>query len=503
MRRKIATCLKITWRNVAWPMIQLLPRERQLQLKTMAHHVKLTLWHGQVIDFEALLLDQNPTMTQAIPADQSDIPALLSSQVSSKAIVPSWAIEELRELGKIESQLYPTAEFIARFHHWAIPVMHDSGDVYATCIARLEGYSPDIIIIVPWIVPGGADRGVLYHAAAALSRDKKVLVISTLNNDSPWANQLPEAAKFLEVGRLSSHLSEEQRVEVITRIVLQSTAKVIHVVNSQTGWEMIRQHGKALNSVDKKIFASVYCMDIDDDGVLRGYPELFLADCWEYLHKLICDTRWFPQDLQQRYGVSLDKINTVYFPILVERPPIYKAKGNKNVLWAGRFAKQKRLDLLIEVAKLLPDVNFDVHGYSVYEHEREMEENLRSLPNVHVCGVFETIDALIDANEYSLFLYTSAWDGLPITLLDVTKAGLPAVASAVGGVPEFISEVTGYPVADTNDPTAYVLRIREAMSDDQAKHRKWEAAVVLLLSRHTTKHFLEQLDAVDGYFNGE
>lgn len=483
------------------PIVLLLPRHRQLQLRTLAHHAKLTLWHGQVIDFDVLVLqDQSPTMTQSFPADHTDVLAYLSIQDASKTIVPSWAIDEFRELGQIEAQLYPTAEFIAKFSHWATPVERDSGDVYSTCIARLEGYLPDIIILVPRIIPGGADRGVLHHAAASLSHDKKVLVISTMNVESPWANQLPEAAKFLELGRIGSHLSEDQRLAVLTRIVLQSTAKVIHVIQSQMGWEMIRQYGKALNAVDKKIFASLYSEEIDQDGIMRGYPQLYLVECWTFLHKIISDTRWFPQDLKRRYGVSLEKFNTVYFPVRVKMSPLYKAKDNKNVLWAGRFAKEKRLDLLIEVAKLLPDVNFDVHGYSVDNHEREMEEKLHLLPNVHVGGVFDSMDTLVDAKEYSLFLYTSWWDGLPNILLEVTTAGLPVVASAVGGVPEFISEETGYPVSDTNDPAAYALRIREAMSDDQAKRRKWEAAIELVLSRHTTKHFLAQLSGVDGYF---
>lgn len=493
MRWKIGPCLRIIWRNVVLPIVLLLPRHRQFQLRTLAHHARMTLWHGQVINFDTTVhQDQNPKMTQDIS---------LSLQESSKTIVPSWAIDELKELAKIEAQLYPTAEFIAQFYHWAIADDCDSGDVYANCIARLEDYSPNIIIIVPWIVPGGADRGVLHHAAAAISRDKKVQVISTMNAESPWATKLPKSAKYLELGRLGSHLSEDQRIAVLTRIVLQSTAKVIHVVNSQHGWEMIRRYGKCLNAVDKKIFASVFSEEIDRESIRRGYPQLYFEGCWKYLHKLISDTHWFPQELNQRYGVSLDKFNTVYFPVRVDMPPIYKAKGNKNILWAGRFAKGKRLDLLIEIAKLLPNVNFDVHGYSINEDERAMEEKLRSLSNVQVNGVYHSVDALIDAKEYSLFLYTSLFDGLPNILLEVTKAGLPVVASLVGGVTEFINEETGYPVEDINNPDAYVLRIREAIGDDHAKNQKFKAAVEQLLSRHTTKHFLEQLDLVEGYFD--
>jgi glycosyltransferase involved in cell wall biosynthesis len=217
----------------------------------------------------------------------------------------------------------------------------------------------------------------------------------------------------------------------------------------------------------------------------------------------MCDTSWYPQDLKRQYGVSLDKVSTVYFPVHVGDTPIYRAVSEPRVLWAGRFTKQKRVDLLIEIAGLLPGVVFDVYGYAVHDYEREMEDKMRALPNIRVHGAFDSLKSVVAKNSYSLLLYTSGWDGLPITLLDATIAGLPVVASAVGGVPEFISEEAGYPVWDHNSPSAYVERINEAMADDFARRRKWEAAVALILSRHTAEHFSGQLKGVSGYLGDE
>ena len=504
MKHKIVICLRIIWRNIVFPVILALPKRRQLQIRTLVHYAKLTLWNGHVIEFDANIANGNSVkLTQSISTNFDDTTPVSQIPFSSSKIVPAWAVNEFYELAKIEPQLYPTPEFISKFHHWHTPVERDSGDIFANCIERLDKYNPDLIIIVPWIIPGGADRGILHHVTAALSLGKNVLVISTVNAESPWAKQLPSDAKFLELGKLGSKLLDEQRVAVLTRIVLQSPAKVVHVINSQMGWEMIRKHGKSFNHIDKKIFASVFCDDFDSYGALRSYPQMYLEECWRYLRGLICDTQWYPQDLKRQYGVPLDNINTVYFPINVNSPLIYKAKTNNNILWAGRFSNQKRLDLLVEIAKFLPDVNFDVYGYSVLDRERDMEKQMRQLPNVNVHGAFDSINTLVDAKEYSLFLYTSGWDGLPLTLLDVTVAGLPIVASAVGGVPEFITEETGYLVTDINDPSAYVLRITEALGDEISKHRKWAAAVDLIASRHTPDHFLQQLKGVAGYLGDD
>ena len=120
--------------------------------------------------------------------------------------------------------------------------------------------------------------------------------------------------------------------------------------------------------------------------------------------------------------------------------------------------------------------------------------------NITVHGKFDSLKSVVDSSAYSLFLFTSGWEGLPITLLDATDAGLPIVASAVGGVPEFVTEKTGYPVWEIDAPGAYVKCIREAMADEFTRHKKWEYAVELLLSRHTLEYFSKQLNGIPGYF---
>ena len=112
-------------------------------------------------------------------------------------------------------------------------------------------YHPDIIILVPWLVRGGADLGVLHHADAALAAGKKVLVIATLDAESPWKERLPQTARFVELGKIGRNLSEQQRLTVLTRLVLQSPARVVHIINSRLGWEMIKTYGKSLRAVGK------------------------------------------------------------------------------------------------------------------------------------------------------------------------------------------------------------------------------------------------------------
>ena len=120
-------------------------------------------------------------------------------------------------------------------------------------------------------------------------------------------------------------------------------------------------------------FASVFCDDYNHYGAIHSYAQMYFVDCWKFLQGVLCDTRWYPQELARQYGVSLDKINTVYFPVNLDNPPVYRAASVPRVGRPARFCKQKRVDLLIEIARLLPEINFDVYGYSSNEYEHGLK----------------------------------------------------------------------------------------------------------------------------------
>ena len=421
-------------------------------------------------------------------------------KLEKRVSLPQWAIDELRNIATIEPDLFPTDGFLNKFKSYTPPLETLPGEVYAACHACIGDYYPDIIIVVPWLVRGGADLGVLHHVHAALEAGKKILVIATLDAESPWKERLPEQVRFIELGKSGRNLSEQQRLTVLARLVLQSSARVLHIINSQLGWEMIKKYGKCLLAAEKTMFASVYCDDYDQNNVRWSYPRFYLTDCWHYLEALFCDSLFYPDELKRQFGISTKKVHTLYFPTDIAHPQQYRSASTQRVLWAGRLTSQKRPDLLIGVAKALPDVLFDVYGYCYNHHDKHYEQALAQLPNVQLRGTYDSFDDLTNSSDYALFFYTSAWDGLPNVLLEAVAHGLPVVASAVCGTPEFINENTGYPVSDATNPTAYASRIKEALDNEEERRRRWENAINLLQSRHSSTLFLQSLNAIDGYF---
>jgi len=70
-----------------------------------------------------------------------------------------------------------------------------------------------------------------------------------------------------------------------------------------------------------------------------------------------------------------------------------------------------------------------------------------------------------------LFVLPSASEGLPNALLEAMAAGLPAIATSVGGVPEVIEhEVTGL-LVPPSEPVALSKAILSLLNDEELRHR--------------------------------
>ena len=147
----------------------------------------------------------------------------------------------------------------------------------------------------------------------------------------------------------------------------------------------------------------------------------------------------------------------------VTSAPVRVAKV--DVITVATLTAKKRVDFVLEIAKLMPFVRFMIVGDG--PERGRLEDLLRkhSVDNVEFCGRLNVDEVHAAYHSSRIFLLTSASEGTPTAILEAMACGLPIVTSASNDFSQLLEdEVTGY-VVDSPDPRHYAERIIALLSD--------------------------------------
>lgn len=143
------------------------------------------------------------------------------------------------------------------------------------------------------------------------------------------------------------------------------------------------------------------------------------------------------------------------------------------------FRPQKRLDLWLRAAKQLadkvPTARFLLVGDGV-ERDRlaALVNELGLTDRVVMPGLRDDAPALYSAMD--LFMMSSAYEGLPVALLEAMAARLPVLVTRVGGIPEVLTDgVSGFMV-DPLNTDALVERALECFANPSLREGLASAA---------------------------
>jgi glycosyltransferase involved in cell wall biosynthesis len=140
-------------------------------------------------------------------------------------------------------------------------------------------------------------------------------------------------------------------------------------------------------------------------------------------------------------------------------------KDRKHLGMVARFHPIKNHSLLIrgmaELAKQRDDVDLLLAGDGPLRGELETLTNKLGLTNrVRFLGVRNDVPAILSGLD--VFLLTSRCEAAPLTILEAMAAGVPVVATRVGGIPEMIRDGVDGLLVDPDRPdevAAAVLRL--------------------------------------------
>jgi glycosyltransferase involved in cell wall biosynthesis len=151
------------------------------------------------------------------------------------------------------------------------------------------------------------------------------------------------------------------------------------------------------------------------------------------------------------------------------------------VLCVGRLSREKAQADLVEAAALLRRENKQRKIRFILAGEGPDEQMLKDTVRYFlVSDWFIFTGYLPDLNPYytiaSLLVLPSHTEGSPNVLLEAMAAGLPIVATAVGGVPEIVTNEKEALLVEKQNPVALARAIERLLSEASLKSRLAEAA---------------------------
>ncbi len=186
-------------------------------------------------------------------------------------------------------------------------------------------------------------------------------------------------------------------------------------------------------------------------------------------------------------GVSRERVHLIQNAIpnirgLLSREAARRELGvpveGARIGWVGRLSAEKGIDLMVEAVARVGTVDVAVSIVGEGPMRQAMEERANVLGLTGVVRWHGTVmNAARLLRAFDLIVLSSRTEGTPIVLLEAMQAGLPVVATAVGGVPDALSDAEGWLVAPER-PDDLARVILDALADATARGEKGRAAAL-------------------------
>jgi glycosyltransferase involved in cell wall biosynthesis len=151
------------------------------------------------------------------------------------------------------------------------------------------------------------------------------------------------------------------------------------------------------------------------------------------------------------------------------------AKGFR-IGWVGRMTREKGPDVMLAALASLGDVPVTLSMVGDGDGRpglRAHAETLGLEARTTWHGPMREAAALLPA--FDVFVLSSRTEGTPMVLFEAMAAGVPVVATSVGGVPDVVSSVEAL-LVPSEDPAALAAAVRDTRANPEAARDRARAA---------------------------
>ncbi len=203
-------------------------------------------------------------------------------------------------------------------------------------------------------------------------------------------------------------------------------------------------------------------------------------------------------DMATRYRVrARGPIVTIHNGINQAAPlSVPRADGPVRLVCVARFSPQKSQALLVRALEAV-----DEPWHLTFIGDGPLEDEVRRMAadrglngRVDFLGARNDVEAILAQSH--IFVLPSNWEGFPLTILEAMRAGLPVIASDVGGVREAVVDgVTGY-LIPRDDVQVLAERLKRLIRDNGLRAKLGQRAREVFLSEFVDEKMFAEVQAL-------
>jgi glycosyltransferase involved in cell wall biosynthesis/SAM-dependent methyltransferase len=336
---------------------------------------------------------------------------------------------------------------------------------------------PTILIAMPFLVIGGAERLISEVAAHLRARGFQIVVVTTeyvyptYGDSTAWLER-----STAEIYHLPRFLEPNRWPEFIEYLLATRGVSLLWIIGSRVFYDLlpkIKADHPDLKVIDL-LFNTVghsannrkYAQYFDRILVENREVEAWLHDAGEPPERV----------LRLSSGVDLEAYRPQARAADILAGPRL-GEGSFLVGYSGRLSEEKDPEAFLRIAR-----NFRKESRLIFlmtgagplaEQIGQRIEKMDFGDRLRFLGQVDDVRSIMAA--YDVFILPSRFDGRPIAVLESLALGVPVIASRVGALPDLIQEgVTGF-LCEPGDIGAFAERIRW-LAGHPEEHRRMKAA---------------------------
>ena len=328
---------------------------------------------------------------------------------------------------------------------------------------------PVPVLYVIWSLGLGGAEQVVMALAKGLDRTKFTPLVACLNEAGPFSEFLQkEGVRVISLGKKGKF--DLSVIPKLIRIMKKYQIQIVHAhLFGGSLWGRIAAKLAGVQGIvtTEHSYAGKSKSALWIDRVLAGITDRIIVVSEEIKHFYAQKLNINPDKLQVIYnGVALSLFNGTNQDGF--RKELGVGKETPLLGMIGRLTPVKAHEVLFEAIVHLQERFPSLVALIIGEGERrqELEKLCRERgveQNVRFLGLRKDIHRLLSYLDISVL--SSDSEGFSMTLLEAMAAGLPVVATAVGGTAELVVEnETGFLVPPRN-PAALANRIEQLLND--------------------------------------